>query len=192
MGGVRADLAVFRYRRGEKSRKGLRPPPRPSPTLSNLKHVDFVYQTHSEGSGSLRVSRETTPNSLISNASTYATHLKPYTMRNQAVNFQTEISKACSDWVVYYSSVTEVWGFFLFFYFIALFFFFYFIVPKSIPHYRLNTNFATPVSRLSSFISCGAPLFLIFTILYESVYLLFTNENPPVKMLPLFLIEGRQ
>ena len=28
----------------------------------------------------------------------------------------------------------------------AVFFFFYFIVPKSIPHYRLNTNFATPVS----------------------------------------------
>ena len=96
MGGVRADLAVFRYRRGEKSRKGLRPP-RPPPALSNLKHVDFVYQTHSGGSGSLRVSRETTLNSLISNASTYATHLKPYTMRNQAVNFQTEISKACSD-----------------------------------------------------------------------------------------------
>ena len=113
-------------------------------------------------------------------------------MRNQAVNFQTEISKACSDWVVYYSSVTEVWGFFLFFYFIALFFFFYFIVPKSIPHYRLNTNFATPVSWLSSFISCGVPFFLIFTILYESIYLLFTNENFPVKMLPLFLIEGRQ
>ena len=111
-------------------------------------------------------------------------------MRNQAVNFQTEISKACSDWVVYYSSVTEVWGFFLFFYFIALFF--YFIVPKSIPHYRLNTNFATPVSRLSSFISCGVPFFLIFTILYESIYPLFTNENSPVKMLPLFLIEGRQ
>ena len=113
-------------------------------------------------------------------------------MRNQAVNFQTEISKACSDWVVYYSSVTEVWGFFLFFYFIALFFFFYFIVPKSIPHYRLNTNFATPVSWLSSFIPCGVPFFLIFTILYESIYLLFTNENFPVKMLPLFLIEGRQ
>jgi phosphate starvation-inducible membrane PsiE len=114
--------------------------------LSNLKHIDFVYQTHSGGVNTLKVSRETTPNSLIANASTYATHLKPYTMRNQAVNFQTEISKACSDWVVYYSSVTEVWGFFLFFYFIALFFFFYFIVPKSIPHYRLNTNSATPVS----------------------------------------------
>lgn len=74
----------------------------------------------------------------------------------------------------------------------ALFFFFYFIVPKSIPHYRLNTNFATPVSWLSSFISCGVPFFLIFTILYESIYLLFTNENFPNKMLPLFLIEGRQ
>jgi len=172
--------------------KSARKPPPPFTTLSNLKHVDFVYQTHSGGSGSLRVSRETTPSSLIANASTYATHLKPYTMRNQAVNFQTEISKACSDWVVYYSSVTEVWGFFLFFYFIALFFFFYFIVPKSIPHYRLNTNFATPVSWLSSFISCGVPFFLIFTILYESIYLLFTNENFPVKMLPLFLIEGRQ
>lgn len=92
--------------------------------MSNLKHIDFVYQTHSGGVNTLKVSRETTPNSLIANASTYATHLKPYTMRNQAVNFQTEISKACSDWVVYYSSVTEVWGFFLFFYFIALFFFF--------------------------------------------------------------------
>jgi len=124
--------------------------------------------------------------------STYNTHLKPQTFRNQAVNFQSEISKACSDWVVYYSSVTEVWGFFLFFYFVALFFFFYFIIPKSLPHYRLNTNFATPVSWLSSFISCGVPFFLIFTILYESIYLLFTNENFPVKMLPLFLIEGRQ
>ena len=43
--------------------------------------------------------------------STYNTHLKPQTFRNQAVNFQSEISKACSDWVVYYPSVTEVWGF---------------------------------------------------------------------------------
>ena len=160
--------------------------------MSNLKHIDFLYQTNRQTSAELGVSRETAPATLIANASTYATHLRPYTMRNQAVNFQTEISKACSDWVVYYSSVTEVWGFFLFFYFIALFFFFYFIVPKSIPHYRLNTNFATPVSWLSSFISCGVPFFLIFTILYESIYLLFTNENFPVKMLPLFLIEGRQ
>ena len=139
---------------------------------------------------SLEVSRETTPTTLIANASAYATHLKPYTMRNQAVNFQTEISKACSDWVVYYSSVTEVWGFFLFFYFIALFFFFYFIVPKSIPHYRLNTNLATPVSWLSSFISCGVPFFLIFTILYESTHLLFTGESFPLKASPLILIEG--
>ena len=160
--------------------------------MSNLKHIDFLYQTNRQTSAELGVSRETAPATLIANASTYATHFRPYTMCNQAVNFQTEISKACSDWVVYYSSVTEVWGFFLFFYFIALFFFFYFIVPKSIPHYRLNTNFATPVSWLSSFISCGVPFFLIFTILYESIYLLFTNENFPVKMLPLFLIEGRQ
>lgn len=129
---------------------------------------------------------------MFASSSTYATNLKPFFFRNQSVNFQSEISKACSDWVVYYSSVTEVWGFFLFFYFAALFFFFYFIVPKSIPHFRLNTNFATPVSWLSSFISCGVPFFLIFTILYESIYLLFTNENFPVKMLPLFLIEGRQ
>ena len=113
-------------------------------------------------------------------------------MRNQAVNFQTEISKSCSDWVVYYSSVTEVWGFFLFFYFVALFLFFYFIIPKTIPHYRLNTNFAAPVSWLSSSISCGVPFFLIFTALYESVYLLFTNENFLFKMPPAFLVKGRR
>ena len=113
-------------------------------------------------------------------------------MRNQAVNFQTEISKACSDWVVYYSSVTEVWGFFLFFYFVALFFFFYFSIPYTIPHYRLNANFATTVSRLSSFISCGLPFFLSFVVLYESVSLLFTNENSPFKMPPAFLVKGRR
>jgi heme/copper-type cytochrome/quinol oxidase subunit 2 len=48
------------------------------------------------------------------------------------------------------------------------------------------------VSWLSSFISCGVPFFLIFTILYESIYLLFTNETFFTKLLPLFLIEGRQ
>jgi hypothetical protein len=163
----------------------------PPPTfLSNLKHVDFVYRTCSGEQSSLRVPRETTASSLIPNASAYATYLKPYTLCNQPANFQTELSKACSDWAVYRSSVTEEWGFFLFFYFIALFFFFYFIGPKSIPHYRLNTNFSTPVSRLPSFPSRSFPLFPIITILYESVYPLFTNENFPVKMLPLFLVEG--
>jgi heme/copper-type cytochrome/quinol oxidase subunit 2 len=160
--------------------------------VSNFKNIDFIYQSQNPFTQNLVNVKFVTPSNLFASSSTYATNIKPYFFRNQAVNFQTEISKACSDWVVYYSSVTEVWGFFLFFYFIALFFFFYFIVPKSIPHFRLNTNFATPLSWLSSFISCGVPFFLIFTILYESIYLLFTNENFPVKMLPLFLIEGRQ
>ena len=94
--------------------------------------------------------------------------------------------------MIYYSSVTEVWNFFLFFYFVALFFFFYFSIPYTIPHYRLNANFATPVSRLSSFISCGVSFFLSFVVLYESVYLLFTNENFPFKMPPAFLVKGRR
>lgn len=160
--------------------------------LSNLKRADFIYQTNRQTPAALEVSRETVPATLIANVGTYVTRLKPYTMRNLAVNFQTKIPKACADWVVYCSSVTDVWGFFLFSYFIALFFFFYFIVPKSIPHYRLNTNPATRVSGLSSFISCGIPFSLIFTILYESTYLLFTNENFPAKTLHPFLIESRQ
>ena len=160
--------------------------------LTNLKYLDYIYKTGDQTSWKIQPIRFVAPSNLFASASTYNTNLKPFYMRNQSVNFQSEMTKACSDWVVYYSSVTEVWGFFLFFYCVALFSFFYFIVPKSIPFYRLNTNFATPVSWLSSFISCGVPFFLIFTILYESMYLLFTNESFPVKMLPLFLIEGRQ
>jgi len=48
---------------------------------------------------------------LFSTLVTYNTYLKPQTFKNQAINFQSKISKACSDWVAYYFSVTKVWGF---------------------------------------------------------------------------------
>ena len=51
------------------------------------------------------------PGNLFSTLPTYTTHLKPQTFRNRTVNFQSEISKAGSDWVVSYSSVTKVCGF---------------------------------------------------------------------------------
>lgn len=41
-------------------------------------------------------------------------------------------------------------------------------------------------------IACGVPFVLTFSILYESVYMLFTNETYNGKILPTFSIEGRQ
>ena len=162
--------------------------------MSNLKTIDYIYtsQVTSLDSLTLISDRSTTPSNIFSSSSTLNTNNLPTFIRSLSVNFQTENPKSCSEWVAYYSSVSEIWSFFLFFYFIALFFFFYYTVPKAIPSYRVTTNFATPVSWLSSFLSCGVPFFLIFTILYESVYLLFTSENFPARVLPLFLIEGRQ
>ena len=90
----------------------LNPNKRPLPSfLSNFKRTDFAYQTVNPFSQRVSATKFVSPGNLFSIVSTYNTHLKPQTFRNQAVNFQGEISKACSDWVVYYSSVTEVWGF---------------------------------------------------------------------------------
>ena len=82
-----------------------------SPFLPRFKSPDFAYQTVNPFSQSVSATKFVSPGNLFSTMSTYNTHLKPQTFRNQAVNFQSEISKACSAWVAYYSSVTEIWGF---------------------------------------------------------------------------------
>lgn len=113
-------------------------------------------------------------------------------MRYNSINFQSYHVKSCSDWLSYFSYLSEVWSFFLIFYFLALFFFIYYIFPESSKLYRVSTNFSTPQSWLSSFFSCGVPFILIFSVLYESIYLLYINEVSIAKMTPLFLIEGKQ
>lgn len=115
-----------------------------------------------------------------------------FNFRFSGINFQTSHMRACSDWVNYFSNFSEIWSFFLFFYILALFFFFFYIIPEAYGRYRLALNSATPKSWLSGMIACGVPFVLIFSILYESVYMLFTNEVTSSKMLPLFLIEGKQ
>ena len=82
-----------------------------SPFLPRFKSPDFAYQTVNPFSQSVSATKFVSPGNLFSTMSTYNTHLKPQPFRNQAVNFQSEISKACSSWVAYYSSVTEIWGF---------------------------------------------------------------------------------
>ena len=82
-----------------------------SPFLPRFKSPDFAYQTVNPFSQSVSATKFVSPGNLFSTMSTYNTHLKPQTFRNQAVNFQSEISKACSAWVAYYSLVTEIWGF---------------------------------------------------------------------------------
>jgi hypothetical protein len=65
--------------------------------LSNFKNIDFIYQSQQPFSQNLVSPKFVTPNNLFASSSTYATNLKPFFFRNQAVNFQSEISKACSD-----------------------------------------------------------------------------------------------
>lgn len=112
--------------------------------------------------------------------------------RSYSLNFQSYELKSCSDWVLYFSSLSEIWSFFLIFYFVGLFFFVYYIFPEATQFYRISSNFSTPQSWMSSLISCGVPFILIFSVLYESIYLLFINEVPTSKISPLFLIEGKQ
>lgn len=112
--------------------------------------------------------------------------------RWHSIGFQTTHIKSCSDWVSYFSNFSEIWSFFLFFYFLALTFFFYYIIPESYYRFNLSVNSSTPVSWVSGAIACGVPFVLIFSILYESVYMLFSNEVAPSKNSPLFLIEGKQ
>lgn len=115
-----------------------------------------------------------------------------FSFRTNSINFQWTCVKNCSDWVSYFSVMSEIWSFFLIFYFFALFFFFYYIIPEALPVKRLSINMATPKSWFSSTIACGVPFVLIFSILYESVYMLFTNEVFQSKISPLFLVEGKQ
>lgn len=129
----------------------------------------------------------------VENLETFGVSLSTnYSFRSVSSNFQWFLTKSCSDWVSYFSIMSEVWSFFLIFYFFALFFFVYYILPEALSTKRLAINAATPRSWLSSTISCGVPFVLIFSILYESVYMLFTNEVFPSKISPLFLIEGKQ
>lgn len=46
-----------------------------------------------------------------------------FSFRANSVNFQWTCVKNCSDWVSYFSVMSEIWSFFLIFYFFALFFF---------------------------------------------------------------------
>jgi len=69
-----------------------------------------------------------------------------YSMRSYAVNFQSYEVKSCSDWVLYFSSLSEIWSFFLIFYFVGLFFFIYYIFPEASQFYRISSNFSTPQS----------------------------------------------
>ena len=106
--------------------------------------------------------------------------------------YKQKTFKTCSGWAGYHACTTEVWGFILFWYFLWLFSLFYFLRSNPIPRHRLNTNFATPVTRFSGFIYCSIPPFPVFTFLYESLYPPFVNENFPTKVLPLLLTERWQ
>lgn len=114
------------------------------------------------------------------------------TIRATGTQFSTSHVRACSEWVSYFSNFSEVWSFFLVFYFIALSFFFFYIIPEALATTRLALNQATSKSWLSGLIACGVPFVLTFSILYESVYMLFINETYNGKILPTFSIEGRQ
>ena len=155
--------------------------------LTNLKMNDIIYSLELSDTCKSNVQVLPTPDEL-SISGCYTSGL----LRGLSNNFQYENPKSCSEWLVYCSSVSEVLSYFLLFYTLGLAFFFFYIVPKSSPVYRLTTNFVTPSSWFSSFVSCGVPFFLIFSILYESVFLVFSNENFSSKVSPLFLIEGRQ
>lgn len=107
-------------------------------------------------------------------------------------NFQTTHMKSCSKWVSYFSEYNEIWGYFLFFYGVSLLFFFFYIIPESFSKYRVKTNPATAKGWVANVISCGVPFFVLFSIMFESMYMLFLNEVFLKKASALFTIEGRQ
>jgi hypothetical protein len=150
--------------------------------LSNYKIIDFFYSNP----------QSSTVESSYNETRLFGFDDLGYGFRNLSVNFQTTHIKGCSDWVFYFSAMSEVWSFFLIFYFLALFFFFFYILPGASASVRLSTNFSTSKSWLSSTLSCGVPFILIFSVLYESIFMLFTNEVFPSRISPLFLIEGKQ
>ena len=137
----------------------------------------------------------TTPASVSDTVASYRHSLSSetsYGFRFVSIQYQNGMPKACSDWVSYFSNYSEIWSFFLFFYALALLFFFFYIIPEALASNRLALNFATPKSWISGAIACGVPFVLIFNILYESIFLLFLNETYRGRILPTFLIEGRQ
>lgn len=78
------------------------------------------------------------------------------------------------------------------FYLVALVFFFFYLIPEALASTRLALNISTSKSWISGLIACGVPFVLTFSILYESVYMLFINETYNGKVIPTLIIEGRQ
>jgi hypothetical protein len=107
-------------------------------------------------------------------------------------NFQSFHIKSCSKWVSYFSEYNEIWGYFILFYSVSLLFFFFYIIPESYSKYRIKTNPATAKGWIANMISCGVPFFVLFSIMFESMYMLFLNEVFLKKASALFTIEGRQ
>jgi len=107
-------------------------------------------------------------------------------------NFQTNHMKSCSKWVAYFSEFNEIWGFFTFFYAVSLIFFFFYIMPESYIKYKIKTNAAMAKGWIANIISCGVPFFVLFSIMFESMYMGFLNDVFLKKSSSLFTIEGRQ
>lgn len=153
--------------------------------MTNYKYVDAALNSQYSVAGA-------SPTEIVSQYRHSLAGDSSYGFRWHAVQYQIGHAKSCSDWVSYFSNYSEIWSFFLFFYCLALLFFFFYIIPESLASTRLALSFATPKSWISGAIACGVPFVLIFGILYESIFLLFTNETHKGRILPSFLIEGRQ
>lgn len=154
--------------------------------MTNLKNLDFFYDNYFSAEGA-----DSVVGVLSGNTNQFGSS-DSFNFRHYPNNFQTGHVRACSDWVSYFSAFSEVWSFFLTFYFLGLFFFFYYIIPGSLGSTRVSTSNASPRSWLSSTLACGTPFILVFSVLYESIFMLYNNEVFSARIVPLFLIEGRQ
>lgn len=153
--------------------------------MTNYKHIDLANLSGAGQTGAV-------PAVVVADYRHSLASDSAYSFRSFSTQYQIGHPKALSDWISYFSNYSEIWSFFLIFYAIALTFFFFYIVPESLASTRLSLNQATSKSWISGAIACGVPFVLIFGILYESIFMLFTNETYKGRILPTFLIEGRQ
>lgn len=150
-------------------------------SVTNYKNLDQVYAAVLK-----------TPEAITTENRVGLFNIDAFAIRATGAQFSTSHVRACSEWVSYFSNFSEIWSFFLMFYLVALTFFFFYIVPEALATTRLSLNVSTSKSWLSGMIACGVPFVLTFSLLYESVYMLFTNETYNGKVLPTLIIEGRQ